>query len=169
MATISGNGMSQEDLVNFLQFINTNLTGVLAKLDAESLSDSDYESTLAIAFPSTEITENGITSQGSVLSFLNNWVTNFNALNAKLDADGTVNSTNYASANNITDVIESATAGNLKNIGIFQGNLVNLLQTIVTKFNATNAKLDLDSGVSGTNYASLWNITDTIDNTACTD
>jgi hypothetical protein len=54
----------------------------------------------------------------------------FNALLAKLDADGTVNGTSFAA----TYVATAA--------------------TIVAQFNLLLAALDTDSGVSGTNYAS---------------
>ena len=47
--------------------------------------------------------------------------------------------------------------------GISQGDLVTLLNDIVAAIAGINAKLDADGGVTDTTYASLWDITDTID------
>jgi hypothetical protein len=168
---ISGHGILQEDLVDLLQLMNTNLTGLLAKLDDDgSITATDYEATLAITFPSSEISENGIISQGAVLSFLDNWIASFNAALAKIDADAGANIDNdYATACGITDVINATTnpAKGLYNGGINQGDLVSLLQTCITKFATLTAKLDDDDGVTDTDYAETWDIPDTVDNTGC--
>lgn len=58
----------------------------------------------------------------------------------------------------ITDNVNNIAADSIKNNGVFQGAVVTLLGTIRTKVNALNAKLDADGGVSGTDYASLWNL-----------
>lgn len=66
--------------------------------------------------------------------------------------------TDYNSTLAITDNVNNLAADPIKNNGVFQGAVVTLLGTIKTKVNALNAKLDADGGVSGTNYASLWNL-----------
>lgn len=47
--------------------------------------------------------------------------------------------------------------------GMNQGDLVAMLDSIVAAIAGINAKLDADTGVEDTDYASTWNITDTID------
>lgn len=44
------------------------------------------------------------------------------------------------------------------NLATKRVNLGDLLQTLITNLNALNAKLDADSGVNGTNYASTLNV-----------
>lgn len=169
MGTIYGNGMNQGDLVTFLKLINTNLTGVLAKLDDDTgVSATDYESSLAITFPST-ITTCGIRSQGDVLDFLEDWITNFNAMLTKIDSDaGAGIDNNYNSTLAITDIINPTNnpAKGLYNNGVDQGDLVDLLQTIITNFNACLTKMDTDP-LGDSDYSATWAISDTVDDTAC--
>lgn len=66
--------------------------------------------------------------------------------------------TDYNSTLAITDNVNNIAADPIKSNGVFQGAVVTLLETIKTKVNALNAKLDADGGVSGTNYASLWDL-----------
>lgn len=47
--------------------------------------------------------------------------------------------------------------------GMNQEDLVTLLNTIITNFNAVLTKLDSDAGVTDTNYSSTYAITDTVD------
>jgi hypothetical protein len=173
MANIEGRGIFQKDEATFLELINTNFTGLLTKIDADNTAggtgSTDYLATYGITFPSAYISGLGIRSQGDVLDFLNTFLTNFNLALAHLDADARVQTTTYASGCAITDVIDSSSAGNLYQNGVNQGNKVNLYQTIITNFAALTALLDLDGGLTDTNYAELWNITDTIDNTGCSD
>jgi len=170
MANIEGQGINQDDLVTFLTLMNTNLTGLLAKLDDDTgVEDTDYESTYAITFPSTTISAGGIRSQGDILTFLNSWVTNYNATLAKLDADTGVADEDYVTNAAITDVIDNVAAGNLYQTGMNQSQLVNLLQTCITRFAIATAQLDNDDTVQDGNYGTLWNITDTIINTGCND
>ena len=52
---------------------------------------------------------------------------------------------------------------NIDKNGVNQGDLVTMLDNIVAAIAGINAKLDADTGVEDTNYASTWDITDTID------
>jgi hypothetical protein len=69
-----------------------------------------------------------------------------------------VSDVNYNSTLAITDNVNNLAADPIKNNGVFQGAVVTLLGTILTKVNALNAKLDLDGGVTDTNYAATWNL-----------
>jgi len=69
-----------------------------------------------------------------------------------------VTDTDFNATLAITDNVNNIAADPIKNNGVFQGAVVTLLGTILTKVNALNAKLDADGGVSGTNYAALWNL-----------
>lgn len=165
MTDIFGNGIKQGDLVDLLSSIKTKFNAILTKLDGDSqVTDTDFNSTLAVTLPSgIDTTETkGIRDQGLVVTFLNNVITNFNLLLAKLDADGGVSGTNYASLWALTDVVDGNRDG-IRQIGLYQSSLVNLLDTIITNIAAVNAKLDLDGGVNLTNYASACNVTDNVD------
>lgn len=69
-----------------------------------------------------------------------------------------VTDTNYNSTLAITDNVNNLAADPIKNNGVFQGAVATLLNTFRTKFNAMNAKLDADGGVTDTDYAALWNV-----------
>lgn len=170
MGIISGSGITQPDLVTFLTLMNTQLTAVFALLDADTgVTATDYVSGQAITFPTTEISAEGIRSQGAILDFLNDWLTAFNAALAKLDDDGAITATNWASLWAITDVIDSDTEGNLYQIGVRQSQLVNFLQTCIDNMLGLNTKLDADGNINTTTYRADGNITDTIDNDGCED
>ncbi|TXH51257.1 MAG: hypothetical protein E6Q97_18820 [Desulfurellales bacterium] len=49
--------------------------------------------------------------------------------------------------------------------GIHQVDLGALVSLLVTNYNGVLAKLDADGTVTDTNYASLWNVSDTVDST----
>lgn len=68
------------------------------------------------------------------------------------------NDTNYSALWAITDNVNNKAADPIKNNGVFQGAVVNLLNTIRTNLNGVLTKLDADSGVTDTNYSSLWAI-----------
>lgn len=165
MGMIYGAGVNQGDLVTLLSLIKTNFNAILAKLDLDGgVADTDYTSTLAVSMAAGINTsgDKSVRDQGAVQTFLSSVVTNFNLLLAKLDLDGTVSSTNYVSTTAMTNAIGTAAGKSIRPSGMGQGSLVHLLDHVITQINALNAKLDGDSGVSGTNYASLWNITDTV-------
>lgn len=162
MGVIYGNGVTQEDLVDLLVLIKTNFNAILAKLDLDGgVADVNYASLYALAYPAgfSATFPKGIADQGVVVSFINSIVTNFNLVLAKLDLDGTVNSTNYAATTAMTNPVGVTIFSN----GLGQGEMAHVLNHIIAKIAALNAKLDVDTGVVGTNYASLWNVTDTVD------
>ena len=72
--------------------------------------DSDYNSTLALtdvidSGTEGDIKQNGL-SQSSLIYLLNQIITQINALNAKLDADGGVTDENYAATWNVSDTVD---------------------------------------------------------------
>ena len=98
--------------------------------------------------------------QGDLVDLLASIVTKFNATLTKLDADGTVADTNYNSlwALSLGSNIQTVDPKCIRD----QGALVTFLDLIVTNFNGVLTKLDADGGVSGTNFSSLWALTDVI-------
>lgn len=87
LALLDKNGMHQPDLVTQLQLIETKFEVLTAQLDADAgVEDENYASTLDFDMDTTEIQAGGI-DQGSIVSYLQTVVTNFNALLTKLDAD----------------------------------------------------------------------------------
>jgi hypothetical protein len=164
MGKIYGNGINQEDLVDLLAKFKTNLDGLLAKLDADAaITDTDYLSTMALTMPAGINTSapKGIADQGAVLTFLQTFLTKWAALLTKIDTD--LGDTTYATTHAVPDTIQNPGTGTLEPAGVYQGALVHLLDDFITKFNALLASLDGDDGVTGTNYAALWAITDTVD------
>ncbi len=165
MPDIYGNGIKQGDLVDLLVLIKTNWNAILTKLDNDSgVADEDYTSLHAISIPDGINTGHpkAIRSQGLVATYLNSFITQFNLVLTKLDTESLTDS-DYNSTLAITDVIDGAANDGINQIGTFQGCVVNMLQSIITKVAALNAKLDLDGTVNGTDFASLWNITDNVD------
>lgn len=163
MGKIYGNGINQGDLADLLGALKTKWNGILAKLDLDGgVADTNYAALHAVTLPAGIQTTGakGIADQGVVLTFLNSLVTQFNAALAKLDLDGTVNGTNYVSTTGMTNSVGTK---HLRKGGMDQGSLVHLLDHVIAKINALNAKLDADSGVSGLDYAALWNVTDNVD------
>lgn len=164
MGWLFRNGILQKDLVDLLTTINTNYTATLTLLDGDAgVAATDYVTGSAITFPSTTINENGI-SQGALLDFLNTFITNFNTVNGKLDDDNLTDS-DYASTLDITDNINDTGAdGYMSPMGMRQGDLINLINTIITNINALNAKLVADATVQTATYADN-DVTDTVDET----
>lgn len=117
-----------------------------------------------------EIKSDGV-FQGDLVSFLTKAVTlaneiktDHNGMLAKLDADGGVTGTDYESLHATDAASLSLTVGLdiLRSDGIHQGdldifldNLITLANELKTDHNAVLAKLDADTGVTDTNYASL--------------
>ena len=52
---------------------------------------------------------------------------------------------------------------NINKNGMNQSDLVALLDDIIATIAGINAKLDADTGVEDTDFASLWDIADTVD------
>lgn len=129
------------------------------------VTDTNYNSTLALtdvvnnnaAFNATlgysDAVDNRGMGQGALYTLLNNIVTNVNALNAKLDADGGVSDTNYASLHNLTALASQGYGLSVN--GMHQKDLQAALAQIETNFNAILTKLDSDGGVTDTNYNAL--------------
>lgn len=170
MPALTGRGINQADLISFLNLIRTNFVAVTAKLDADGgVADTDYASLWNFTVP-VGIGSVGIRSQGAVLDYLKTVRTAFNGVLTKLDADATVNDTNYSSLRSITTYIDESANGSLGQAGVYEGALVKWLSRYLTNFNAVLTKLDADSGVTGTNYNSLWAMAATlIDSTGCMD
>lgn len=107
---ISPNGVSDAPLIELMYQISNAMEVLTTKLDAEGLTDSDYESLCYTAkflhrvinktgsstglATSTTFRAGGI-SQRELVNWLYNMVDAWETLLEKLDADGTVNGTNY--------------------------------------------------------------------------
>ena len=176
MAEIKSNGLFQGDLITFIDNTITMMTefktdfnATLAKLDADVLvGDTNYVSTTQItaSVPSRAATirKDGIhqgdlyTLISSLASFASTCATKYAALLAKLDADGGVNLTTYASGNPVTSTTPSAS--DLSGTGLGKAKAINFVLALSAFFtelkadyNAVLAKLDTDTGVTDTNYA----------------
>lgn len=165
---IRGTGINQADLISLLALIRTNFVAVTAKLDLDGgVADTDYASSNNFSAASG-VDATGIFHQGSVLDYLKTVRTKFNAVLTKLDADATVNDTDYSSGKAMTDIIDNLANGSLTQNGQYEGALVKWFSTYIAKWNATLTKLDSDSGVTGTNFNSLWAISAAlVDDTGC--
>lgn len=96
----------------------TNYNDLLAKLDTDALAglDNNYASSLAISAAETGYASLGVQAnawyQGSLVYFTDLFITKFNLLLAKLDADP-LDASNYVSACAVTDTVDEAgTEGN---------------------------------------------------------
>lgn len=183
-ADIRPNGLSQKDLVDLLYMLTASLTGLCQKLDSDSgVADTDYnancytalmtilvEDSLANRAGNTGdyiITPTGITSE-ALLEWLYDYTNAIETLTEQLDADGTVNDTDYEAncfTALITKVIEdqkgnqvgNGTAYYFKPGGEFeQKHLVDLLYMFVNAWETLCEQLDADSAVNDTNYEALW-------------
>ena len=150
---LSALGMGQEDLVAELTEFNANWNGVMTKLDSDGgVTLTTYLATYALALDPTTIGSLGL-SQAIIVAFLDSYVAQFNLCMTALDGDSGTADSNYAATLAITDVINndatfSATTGYniaVDNRGMLQGALYSAMSTIVTNFNALNAKLDADA------------------------
>lgn len=108
----------------------------------------------------TDVVKSNGLNEGDLVTRLQTFITNHNAVNAKLDLDGGVSDTDFAALWNITALNSDPTGDpGIAERGINDADLLTLFRLIVTNFNARNAKLDLDGTVAGTDYAALWNLT----------
>lgn len=95
------------------------------------------------------ITGRGI-NQADLISLLTLIRTNFVGVTAKLDLDGGVTDTDFASVENYT------LPTSIGPVGIFsQGSVLDYLKTVRTKYNALLVKLDADGTVTDTDYSSI--------------
>jgi hypothetical protein len=174
MAQIRTDGLFQGDFVSFLTNVVTlgneikaDFNAVLTKLDTDSeLGDTTYSSTLALATADLAIgviKKDGI-HQGDLATLLTNIKTlgneirtNHNLLTTKLDADTVASS--YDPENDVAAAaLDSAS---LVGTGINWRDCFPFLQAALTLFNelkadlnAIETKLDADTGVNLTTYAS---------------
>lgn len=169
---ITGRGYNIADLISLLTLIRTNFVGVTAKLDADSgVTDTTYGSLWNFALPSAaQLQLLGIRDQGVLLDYLKTIRTAYAGVLAKLDLDGGVADTNYASLNGVAAVIDTGSnASDLNQNGLYEGATVKWLGNFIAKWNATLVKLDADGTVNDTTYNSLWSIaTRLVDTTGCT-
>ena len=83
---VSQGGVNQPALYTRLALISTNWIGLLAKLDDDGgVTDTNYEALGTVSLGAT-VKGTGI-SQGDIVSFLDSFITKFNATLTKLDAD----------------------------------------------------------------------------------
>jgi hypothetical protein len=183
MAQIRTDGQWQGDIVTLLTNAQTMATefkadfnASLTKLDNDgTIVATNFSSTWAISatVPSIgNVRKDGI-HQGELFSLLSDLATfaaacktAMDGLQAKLDADATVNTTTYASGN--PTIAAPATTG-MSSLGMdwnlqftFLSTVVAFFNNIKTGYNAVLTKLDSDTGVADVNYNST-NATSTAD------
>lgn len=169
-------GFWQHGLVKLLGTLVTNLNATLLKLDADgTVADTNYSAS-AITSPSIgtittqankEIKPNGMTDYDAVSVCLQ-LRTNLNTVLDKLAADAGVNGTTAYTALKFASTDFPIETGNakVKLQGYDQDALVEFLDAYLAKFNALLLVLDADSGVSDTDYASLWFVGDVVENSS---
>lgn len=129
------------------------------------VTDTDFVSTLAVTDvvdSATVLPANGLIkktglNQGDLYALISSIITNFNATNAKLDADAGVNDTDYATNGNLSAV--GAAGYKLTKNGMHQADLITCLTAMATQFAVVTAQLDSDTGVTDTDYASTLDFT----------
>lgn len=183
-ADIRPNGLSQKDLVDLLYMLTASMTGLCQKLDSDGgVADTNYNALCYTAIM-TILVENSIgsrtgntgdyiitpvgVSDEALLEWLYDYIDAFETLTEKLDADGTVNDTDYEAlcyTAIITKIVQNQTGNQLGNGTEFyfkpggvinQKHLVDLLYMFVDAWETLCEKLDADSAVSDTNYEALW-------------
>jgi hypothetical protein len=171
---INPRGYWQKGIYDIVYALVTNFNALLYKLDRDGgVADTNYEGLYGIVSPSIGKTygkgvkPNGI-YLGDLVSLCKQFRANFNSVMDKLAADGTVNGTTIFTAlkfGTTTYLIDTYNA-EVKPLGIHQGDFVDFLDLCVDKFDAVLARLDTDSGVSGTNFSTLLAITDVVKETS---
>ena len=166
---IQNKGYWQKGIFDICTSIVDNFNSVLAALDADALTDSDYVSTLAVTdytigtAYSDQIKPNGI-YQGYLVELLADIRTNFNDLMDKLSADATVNGTTAYTALKFTagTYTVDVSGSGIKKQGIHQGDLVEFLDEYIDAWRSVMNVLDNDTGVAATTYESLYGIGDVV-------
>lgn len=169
-STLSGNGVYQSYLVDLISMLKTNWNAALTKLDADAtVNGTNYNSLWAVSIPEGIQTDGmkAIRDEGLVHDFLQSLRDSINGVNAKLDLDSGVADTNYAALWDVADYIGERGDDGIQRIGEQQGSVVFFLNLLITNINGILAKLDADGTVTDTNYAALWAVTDSVDETAC--
>lgn len=108
-------------LLNYLKTIRAGYAGVLAKLDVDAgVADTNYAALNGIADVIDLVGLSGLSQagvfEGSLVKWLANYITAWNATLTKLDSDGTVNDTNFNSLWSIPTT-KVDTTGCLLNVG----------------------------------------------------
>lgn len=181
---IKPNGFSQADLVDTLYNIIASIKGICAKLDDDgTVTDTTYEALCYTAIFNTviynsrgsmtglnglyTITPTGLTNE-ALIALLYQIFDSWETLLEQLDADGTVNGTNYEALWYTATFLWKVTKGNGSSLGngtskYFgpispppDNELVDLLYAIVASIYGVCVKLDADSGVADTDYTALW-------------
>lgn len=116
---------------------------LLTQLDADSLTESNYVSTLSI-------TSSNATSLASGYTLANELKTDFGSLLTKLDTNRGGSSTEYTSAHAISAANATTRA-----------TLITLLNELRTDFNGCLSRLDADPTVGFITYKDLFSITST--------
>jgi hypothetical protein len=174
MAVIKSDGLYQGDFVTFLTNVVTlgnevkaDFNAVLTKLDTDGgLSDTNYNSTLAAATANLSIGNiraDGI-HQGDLATLLQNMATlgneiktNINALTVKLEGDNAASSYTPENLVGATSLSASALVGtgiNYGDVWPFLNAALTLFNELKAELNAIETKLDNDTGVTLTTYAS---------------
>ena len=108
---ININGTRQGSITTYLNSLITNLNAVNAKLDADNLQLSDYVTEFNVTDIINDSGKDGFISrngmpQGLLMVLIDTIITNFNALNAQLVADTTVQTASYTD-NDVPDTVDS--------------------------------------------------------------
>lgn len=119
----AGGYRDQGVLLDYMKTIRTSYVGLLAKLDLDGgVADTDFAAleTIASSIDTgtnlADLNQAGV-NQGAVAKWFDTFVTKWNALLTKLDADGTVNDTNFNSLWSISAALVSSGTGNLLKVG----------------------------------------------------
>ena len=163
MGNIYSNGVSQGDLYSLISDINTKFIALLTQLVADAIvNTSTYLTGCTSGSLPSSFTGTGV-NQKQIVDWLQSYITGWNAMLALLDADTGIAATDYVATYAITDAINpaSATAHQIRNDGMYQGDLVYFLNLIITNLNAVNAVLDADA-LQLSDYVTNFNVTDTV-------
>ena len=186
---IKPTGLSQKDLVNLLYMIVSSIKGICTKLDDDGgVTDETYEANCYTAIFNTIIEDTRGNKTGQYLAEKNfkkispygesadglielayQIYDSLETLTEQLDADGTVNDTDYeanvytAKCLKMVTNQQGNTLGNGKAFWFNPGSglgpqreLVDWLYDLVDAIETLTEQLDSDSGVTDTNYEALW-------------
>ena len=159
---IRSKGIHQEDLYNMLKELQDNFNDMCTELT------TDTNGTFTGTTYDVTINQNGQVVTGGdgpsndiVYAFLKDWIHKFNALMTALDSTD-LTAITYASGCAITDNFDDSTKSReITATGMYQGDLVDTLQNIITALAACTTLLDADALCSG--YATAYDVTDTVD------
>lgn len=166
LGAILDDGYSQKSLYELLLKIQINWDSAMASLDdSGGVDTATFESGCAFGTIGENVlgTTYGLTPQGvsveKVANFCQDLATKIAACTALLDADATLDDTDYADTCDITftantgwmpplattDAFDITTAASkIKKTGIYAGALTDFLNTAITNINALWVKLDAD-------------------------